>query len=75
MTSDLLFLDEPSTGMDPRSQIQVWELVRRIAAAGTTLLLITQYLEEADRSVERSVGSTASAAAMWITIRPMLGQK
>jgi ABC-2 type transport system ATP-binding protein len=48
-TPDLLFLDEPTTGMDPRSQSQVWELVRQIAAAGTTVLLTTQYLEEADQ--------------------------
>jgi daunorubicin/doxorubicin transport system ATP-binding protein len=50
---DLLFLDEPTTGMDPRSQIQVWELVRRIAAAGTTVLLTTQYLEEADQLADQ----------------------
>jgi len=49
VTPDLLFLDEPTTGMDPRSQIQVWDLVRQIAAAGTTVLLTTQYLEEADQ--------------------------
>jgi ABC-2 type transport system ATP-binding protein len=49
VTPELLFLDEPTTGMDPRSQSQVWELVRQIAAAGTTVLLTTQYLEEADQ--------------------------
>ncbi len=53
VTPDLLFLDEPTTGMDPRSQIQVWELVRQIAAAGTTVLLTTQYLEEADQLAEQ----------------------
>jgi ABC-2 type transport system ATP-binding protein len=53
VTPELLFLDEPTTGMDPRSQNQVWELVRRIAAAGTTVLLTTQYLEEADQLAER----------------------
>jgi len=53
VTPDLLFLDEPSTGMDPRSQNQVWELVRQIAAAGTTVLLTTQYLEEADQLAEQ----------------------
>jgi ABC-2 type transport system ATP-binding protein len=53
VTPDLLFLDEPTTGMDPRSQIQVWELVRRIAAAGTTVLLTTQYLEEADHLADQ----------------------
>jgi len=53
VTPDLLFLDEPSTGMDPRSQSQVWELVREIAAAGTTVLLTTQYLEEADQLADQ----------------------
>ncbi len=53
VTPDLLFLDEPTTGMDPRSQIQVWGLVRQIAAAGTTVLLTTQYLEEADQLAEQ----------------------
>ena len=49
VTPDLLFLDEPTTGMDPRSRSQVWELVRQITAAGSTVLLTTQYLEEADQ--------------------------
>ena len=49
----VLFLDEPTTGLDPRSRNQVWELVRRIAAEGTTVLLTTQYLDEADRLAER----------------------
>jgi daunorubicin/doxorubicin transport system ATP-binding protein len=49
VTPELLFLDEPTTGMDPRSQSQVWDLVRQIAAAGTTVLLTTQHLEEADQ--------------------------
>jgi ABC-2 type transport system ATP-binding protein len=53
VTPDLLFLDEPTTGLDPRSQSQVWELVRQIAAAGTTVLLTTQYLEEADQLAEQ----------------------
>jgi ABC-2 type transport system ATP-binding protein len=50
---ELLFLDEPTTGLDPRGRNQVWELVRRIAAEGTTVLLTTQYLDEADRLAER----------------------
>jgi ABC-2 type transport system ATP-binding protein len=53
VTPDLLFLDEPTTGLDPRSRNQVWELVRRVAAAGTTVLLTTQYLDEADQLAER----------------------
>ncbi len=45
----VLFLDEPTTGLDPRSRLQVWESVRALAASGTTVLLTTQYLEEADQ--------------------------
>jgi len=50
---DLLFLDEPTTGLDPHSRGQVWELVRTIVAGGTTVLLTTQYLDEADRLADR----------------------
>lgn len=50
---DLLFLDEPTTGLDPRSRSQVWEMIRELVAGGTTVLLTTQYLEEADRLVDR----------------------
>ena len=50
---EVLFLDEPTTGLDPRSRNQVWELVRRISSEGTTVLLTTQYLDEADRLAER----------------------
>jgi ABC-2 type transport system ATP-binding protein len=53
VTPDLLFLDEPTTGLDPRSRNQVWELVSQVAAAGTTVLLTTQYLEEADQLAEQ----------------------
>ncbi|GGB26437.1 hypothetical protein GCM10011492_15830 [Flexivirga endophytica] len=49
----VLFLDEPSTGLDPRSRNEVWEAVRELAAGGTTVLLTTQYLEEADRLCDR----------------------
>jgi ABC-2 type transport system ATP-binding protein len=52
-TPELLFLDEPTTGLDPRSRNQVWDMVRTIAAAGTTVLLTTQYLDEADRLADR----------------------
>ncbi len=50
---DLLFLDEPTTGLDPRSRAQVWDIVRLIVEQGTTVLLTTQYLEEADRLAGR----------------------
>jgi ABC-2 type transport system ATP-binding protein len=45
----VLFLDEPTTGLDPRSRAEIWAAVRRLAAAGTTVLLTTQYLDEADQ--------------------------
>ena len=45
----VLFLDEPTTGLDPRSRLQMWETIEGLAAEGTTVLLTTQYLEEADR--------------------------
>jgi ABC-2 type transport system ATP-binding protein len=50
---EILFLDEPTTGLDPRGRNQVWDLVRRIADEGTTVLLTTQYLDEADRLAQR----------------------
>ncbi|MCW7943021.1 ABC transporter [Streptomyces hygroscopicus] len=46
---DVLFLDEPTTGLDPASRKQIWEAVRAVKEQGTTVLLTTQYLEEADR--------------------------
>ncbi|HVK21848.1 MAG TPA: ATP-binding cassette domain-containing protein [Actinokineospora sp.] len=52
-TPDLLFLDEPTTGLDPRSRSQVWDIVRAIVAQGTTVLLTTQYLDEADQLASR----------------------
>jgi ABC-2 type transport system ATP-binding protein len=45
----VLFLDEPTTGLDPRSRLGLWEVIADLVRAGTTLLLTTQYLEEADR--------------------------
>jgi ABC-2 type transport system ATP-binding protein len=53
VTPELMFLDEPTTGLDPRSRSQVWEIVRALAAQGTTVLLCTQYLDEADQLAER----------------------
>ena len=49
VTPELMFLDEPTTGLDPRSRNQVWDIIRALAAEGTTILLCTQYLDEADQ--------------------------
>jgi ABC-2 type transport system ATP-binding protein len=49
----VLFLDEPTTGLDARSRREVWDVVRSLAAAGTTVFLTTQYLEEADQLADR----------------------
>jgi ABC-2 type transport system ATP-binding protein len=53
VTPDLMFLDEPTAGLDPRSRHQVWEIVRALVAGGTTVLLTTQYLDEADQLADR----------------------
>ncbi|MFG2481829.1 MULTISPECIES: daunorubicin resistance protein DrrA family ABC transporter ATP-binding protein [Streptomyces] len=50
---EVIFLDEPTTGLDPRSRQDLWELVRELRADGTTVLLTTQYLEEADQLADR----------------------
>ena len=51
----VLFLDEPTTGLDPRSRVTMWEVIRQLVHDGTTLLLTTQYLEEADRLADTIV--------------------
>ena len=53
VTPQLMFLDEPTTGLDPRSRNQMWDTIRALAAAGTTVLLTTQYLDEADQLADR----------------------
>ncbi|MFB7297777.1 ATP-binding cassette domain-containing protein [Streptomyces rubiginosohelvolus] len=50
---DVLFLDEPTTGLDPRGRTEVWDAVRSLVGGGTTVLLTTQYLEEADQLADR----------------------
>jgi ABC-2 type transport system ATP-binding protein len=49
----VIFLDEPSTGLDPRSPTQLWEQVEELRSEGTTILLTTQYLDEADRLADK----------------------
>ena len=49
----VLFLDEPTTGLDPRSRLAMWDIIAELVAGGTTLLLTTQYLDEADRLADR----------------------
>jgi ABC-2 type transport system ATP-binding protein len=53
VTPQLMFLDEPTSGLDPRSRNQVWGIIRALVAEGTTILLCTQYLEEADQLADR----------------------
>lgn len=53
VTPQLMFLDEPTSGLDPRSRNQVWGIVRALVAGGTTVLLTTQYLDEADQLADR----------------------
>jgi len=53
VTPELMFLDEPTTGLDPRSRNQVWDIVRALVGQGTTVLLCTQYLDEADQLADR----------------------
>jgi ABC-2 type transport system ATP-binding protein len=52
VTPEVMFLDEPTTGLDPRSRNQVWDIIRALAGGGTTILLCTQYLDEADQLAE-----------------------
>jgi ABC-2 type transport system ATP-binding protein len=53
VTPGVLFLDEPTTGLDPTARQEVWGMIRRLAQAGVTVLLTTQYLDEADRLADR----------------------
>jgi ABC-2 type transport system ATP-binding protein len=54
-TPPVLFLDEPTTGLDPRSRLAMWEIIKSLLAGGTTILLTTQYLDEADQLADRIV--------------------
>lgn len=52
-TPPIIFLDEPTTGLDPRSRLKIWEIIERLLKEGTTILLTTQYLEEADKLADK----------------------
>src|SRR6202165_1701945 len=54
-TPPVLFLDEPTTGLDPRSRLAMWDIIKNLLAGGTTILLTTQYLDEADQLADRIV--------------------
>lgn len=54
-TPPIIFLDEPTTGLDPRSRLAMWAIIKKLMAAGTTILLTTQYLEEADQLADKIV--------------------
>lgn len=54
-TPPIIFLDEPTTGLDPRSRIAMWDIIKNLMKAGTTILLTTQYLEEADQLADQIV--------------------
>lgn len=54
-TPPVIFLDEPTTGLDPRSRIAMWNIIKKLMANGTTILLTTQYLDEADQLADRII--------------------
>jgi ABC-2 type transport system ATP-binding protein len=77
---DVLFLDEPTTGLDPASRLTVWDEVRRINERGTTVFLTTQYLEEADQLCDRIaiidaglIVRDGTPAALKVELRERLG--
>lgn len=54
-TPPVIFLDEPTTGLDPRSRLAMWDIIKKLMAKGTTILLTTQYLDEADQLADRII--------------------
>ena len=52
-TPAVIFLDEPTTGLDPEGRLEVWNTIKKLAGAGTTILLTTQYLDEAEQLADR----------------------
>jgi ABC-2 type transport system ATP-binding protein len=79
---ELLFLDEPTTGLDPTSRSRVWQEVRRLNATGTTIFLTTQYLEEADALADRvglivdgAIVVEDTPAALKDQVQPLIGDR
>ncbi|WP_343449022.1 ABC transporter ATP-binding protein [Micromonospora oryzae] len=71
---DLLFLDEPTTGFDPEARREFWELIRDLAAAGTTIVLTTHYLDEAEALADR-VGVIAAGRVIEVAPPKLLGNR
>ncbi|GAA2718158.1 ABC transporter ATP-binding protein [Micromonospora olivasterospora] len=71
---ELLFLDEPTTGFDPEARREFWELIRDLAAAGTTIVLTTHYLDEAEALADR-VGVIASGRLVEVAPPDLLGNR
>ncbi|WP_228034802.1 ATP-binding cassette domain-containing protein, partial [Streptomyces spongiae] len=73
----IIFLDEPTTGLDPRSRHPVWQIVRELVAGGVTVFLTTQYLEEADQLADRigvlSGGRLVAEGTHWVVMRDPAG--
>ena len=69
---ELLFLDEPTTGFDPEARIEFWELIHALSAEGTTILLTTHYLEEAEALADR-VGVIAAGRLLEVATPATLG--
>jgi ABC-2 type transport system ATP-binding protein len=73
---EVLFLDEPTTGLDTRSRRELWDVIRSLADAGTTVFLTTQYLEEADQLADRIAvldGGRAVAVGTASTLKATIG--
>ncbi len=71
---ELLFLDEPTTGFDPEARREFWGLIRQLAAAGTTILLTTHYLDEAEQLADR-VGVLAAGRLVAVDTPARLGDR
>lgn len=76
-TPPVIFLDEPTTGLDPRSRLAMWSIIKKLLAAGTSILLTTQYLEEADQLADRIVvidGGKVIAEGTAIELKSKVGK-